>query len=831
MSLLSVTFQAVSKVIVAVLVGATCCNWIPNSATTMRDFGFLITNILLPALTVVNTAKSVDVEVLVNCSVLLFFGVFAILIGIGTATLMAHSLFGVGRDKTGIPPEMAGNVRLDLFDEEENHDTAAATESTTNTTTTTTAAAGAGGTAAKKKKRPGVPYVAVILTAKLRDMGVSGHAVVGSLEVPGIEVEEYPFYHWGAWIACSIQNTVTLPLSLLQGLTDSVEWLDFSEGTAYIFVFSIAASLYIWAFGPVYVEWAQRESIKRRLIRQIILRHKAMLSTADALTQTDLSYTLAHEPFSGELRPMDSFRYGRSPVTDIAGSFGRPSNLSSGGGLDYPNSFRGRIGSVGSPAPSLLHPRPVAVTFNTPSINDSMATGGGGGATPQRVDAGLQTDFSGAWGSPQQAPHSSPGIGGCQQLPYDWESSGLIRVRYEDQLSSRSDQPSRLDRFASGAKRVGGRLVRNLPFMSIVVGIVIGVTPPLRALFFDGGVFEMITDALTLIGQGNIPASLLLLGTNLVGATNVSADDEASAAAANRRMRDCEQNTDFPLVVVDDAELLGEAGRYAEWYNMIHQEMEFDEHASFSLHSYLQQQAADRIAAARAEAAAARARALAVQSAAAAAAAALRPVSRLREGRGAAGSGSDDDTVSSGSSIDHPHGRHHRHHRSDDEWVPGSGNAPGNDDDDDVDSANGDGSTAGTNADGNEVVKSIRESGFFLELSRVLSLDGVKKKFVWGVIFERLVFNPFLGFLLVMFLVVAMPFLFGGRGNMNKTLLVVLFMELAAPTAINSNLLFHQRGYMTYQWAKMLFFQYILSTLTLVIWTTIGLEFVYRYAN
>lgn len=114
---------------------------------------------------------------------------------------------------------------------------------------------------------------------------------------------------------------------------------------------------------------------------------------------------------------------------------------------------------------------------------------------------------------------------------------------------------------------------------------------------------------------------------------------------------------------------------------------------------------------------------------------------------------------------------------------------------------------------------------FLKELQGMVALTGVSHRFVFGVIFFRLLVIPFFFFLLLVFLVKAFPFLFGGRGKEDVTLVLTLFVEVAAPTAINSTIMFAMENFMTYHWAKMLFLQYILSIGSVVLWTWLGLKF------
>lgn len=698
-SMLGVTFLAVSKVIVSVLIGAITCNSIPNTSSTLRDFSFLISNVLLPSLTLANTARSVDAEVLIRCSILIVFSFITIGLGIFCGAVLNKTLFRLKRTSSGIPLELKDDVRLVLQYEQPNLTPAQRREAIK-----------------QKKKIQGTPYVAVVLSDKLRDMGVDGHEVVPSLEVPGVETEEFPGYSWGSWVACSIQNNVTLPLSVLQNLAVSLPWIDFVQGTAYIFVFSMAGTMFLWAAGPYFVERAQRETIQQHLIRQLIVKHKKLQNRCDAATQTEVAAVGSPVKHStGHLPPVAHDEHAE-PTMEVSGM------------------------DVMATLPSVT----VGMEVVTPSSPPEMV-----------ADSGVQTEMNMSPTTMRRVFPSTEAM--VEQIPYNWETAGLIRVKYAGEMREEKKSDT-WKKFVHSSKQLGWRLFTNLPFMSIVLGIIIGVIPPIRGLFFDGGVLEMLMDAISLVAQGSIPCSLLLLGANLVGSTA-----EAVGGSDDVRMRDSEQNTEF-LLTQEDWEVLGVENPDIDGYNAAHEHVEFDIHASFSLQSMLQQ----------------RAQAYNRQVAA---------PQRVTE----AGATGTTTTTTTGSGADH---------------APSAVAAASRSVAPQVDMAED---------------EAPKEKTVMDEVRSALSLSGVKPKFVWGIIGVRLGFAPAFSYVVLLFLIKTMPFLFGGRGTEDKTLLVVLFAEMAAPTAINSALLYNAREFMTYPWAKMLFFQYILCTITQVVWMSLAL--------
>ncbi|CAD2220096.1 hypothetical protein AGDE_13678 [Angomonas deanei] len=134
-------------------------------------------------------------------------------------------MLAVPDDKRGVPPELLNDVRLELM------------------CTDDVVVRG------DQPEHKGTYYVCVVLGERLESLGLTGSDVVPQLTVPGVEVERFPQYFWGSIVALSILNTIILPLSVFQNLVEWVDWVDLEEGTAYIFVFSMATLFISGALG------------------------------------------------------------------------------------------------------------------------------------------------------------------------------------------------------------------------------------------------------------------------------------------------------------------------------------------------------------------------------------------------------------------------------------------------------------------------------------------------------------------------------------------------------------------------------------------------------
>jgi predicted permease len=739
MDMLGVTFIAVSKVIVSVLIGVLTTGSIPNSKSTLRDFGFLISTVLLTSLTLSNTAQSVNLELLVRCSILIFFSCLMIVWGLIWGMVCSAILFRYNPDLSGIPVELRNDVRLELlFDEEEDP----AEGERASLPQGYSASPHPPSKEVKEKKTP-VPYVVVVLSEHLREVGVDGSDIVPALDVPDKSLESSAGYVWAMWVGCSTQNGVTLPISLLTNIASSVAFIDFAQAAAYIFVFAISYMLYLWAAGPAFVEQGEKASRKQRLIRELIAKHKRMTGRCDATTQTlsfPVNHVLEYDAEESEGRAIEDVvaeAPAREEDNPLSGA-GRESGFQSSR-----SAHRGKSTST-SAADDDDDSNSVSCSISTASFSSTSAQ------TDSNALSGRDTRYTSAAVaisvpdapsvmSPKTACRYAFTMATAEQLPYDWQRAGFIRVKYEHDMKALKKRTfsEKMWSFGRAAWGLVRELMVNPPFLSVVAGIVVGVITPVRNLFFDGGVLEMVMDAITLIGQGSIPASLLLLGANLVGSAT---GEGAVADSEDTRLRHAEQNTENKL---RDEEwgLLGEDRHFATWYEAEHESVEYDLHNSFSLETLRQ----------------------------------------LGQGPTAYVA------QSSGEGSGAPR-------------MP----PPQLQDEDERKTRN----------------------ALLAGAQKTLSLQGISKRFVWGVIGIRLILAPAFSFVALIFMINTMPFLFGGRGTYDKTLIMVLLVELASPTAINSTLIFNARQFMTFPWAKMLFFQYILCTVTMVMWASMGLSYV-----
>ncbi|KAG5504218.1 hypothetical protein JIQ42_06050 [Leishmania sp. Namibia] len=745
MNIFGVTFIAVGKVIVAVLVGVFTTNLVPHSATTLRNFAYLISMVLLASLTLSNTAKSIDLEVLFRCSILVMFSIVSIVCGLLWGVVLGLVFFRPNPKYSGIPEELRKDVRLDLLYDCVTPEDADPCGSASSSPTAQPARA------RRKKKKASVPYVAVVLSDHFREVGVDVSSVVNALEVPDERQEDCAGYSYAAWVGCSTQNGVTLPLSLMTNIASSVPFIDMAHSGAYIFVFSVSYMLYLWSACPAFVEAGQKAVVKQRLIREILLKHKRMMARCDATTQT-LSLLVN----CGRDKDEDAEVDGRESRSAEAGGLGcevspsthpalatSPPSSGSSSRSDHRIALEARGEAAPDADDGLAGYRALSATYSfgaTASLQNSFTQTEESFARLLRKRAAPEVKFRIPGTTTAIFPNTTAKraytMATAERLPYDWAAAGFIRVKYESEIKAlhKKSASEKAQQLGRATWAVVKKLMTSVPFLAVVSGIFIGIVPPVRGLF-DGGPLEMVMDAISLIGEGSIPSSLLLLGTNLVGSSSANAVEPAKV-----RLRDAEQNTEYPLHP-EDWQLLGEDAAYASWYDAQHSTMAFDAHESFSLSILIKR---GRL-----------------------------PASMMPRGASAA-------SVAPMTEYD---------------------------DGDDGDSAK-------------------KKSTFMGSVQRTLSLRGVRPTFVWGTIVFRMLISPTFSFFLILSLIKTMPFLFGGAGTLDKTLIMVLMVELAAPTAINSTLLFNAYQFMTYQWAKMLFFQYILCTVLMVMWASIGLSYV-----
>ncbi|RNF07486.1 putative transporter [Trypanosoma conorhini] len=503
-----VTVLAVAKVIVAVCIGAATSHQIPNASVTVRDFTFLIANVLLPCLTFHSTASAVNVEVLIRCSILLLFALMAIGTGLLCGLVASKLMFRVSR--TGIPRELRRSLRYVLAYRDAEGDEAHLV--------------------ARRGHRTQLrPVLCVVVSGALEEQRVEPEEVLPLLEPPGVEYEEQPFYHYAALIACSLQNSVTLPLSLLQALAESLAWIDLAVGTSYIFLYSLVVSTAVWGLGPMFVDLGKKETDKRRQMRELLELHKKLQRCREVATQTEV------QERSPQLASPSATTVFSLPGSNEPGTVPLPAAVRRSAARDEDG---------GDDAPAELN-------------------------TVDARSSGEQADMPPGPGRWLLA--ATPAT--CEAFHYNWRERDFVRVMYasdfREEMEATRQKSNVLASFCRSCKKVVMRLLQTLAFTSVVAGFIVAVTPPLRWLLFDGPL-SMVMDAIGFLAQGSIPSSLLLLGVNLVGTS------QAMTSAPEVRLREAEQNTEFPL---DD---VSADPRYMEAYNEAHEAIEFDEHASFA---------------------------------------------------------------------------------------------------------------------------------------------------------------------------------------------------------------------------------------------------------
>eukprot|EP00796_Vickermania_ingenoplastis_P006989 gene6989-4953_t len=803
--MLSVTFSSVTKVIVAVLIGAYSSGSIPFRKTTMLDFSFLIAAVLLPALTIVNTARTVDLKALIECSILIVLSVVYTIIGSAFAFLFQLLCFNsrsgafIGRSiGSGIPGDLQKDVRLLL-----RYDTTQTMENENSVERPARPAVG---------NRKGIPYVAIRLSKRWQQAGVTARDIVPHLTAPTPESDYTGAYGWSSHIAFGILNSVTLPLSLLESLTAGVPWASFEAASAYTFVFSIFPTVYAWTGGPYFVRKSKRETKKRLYIRLLLEEHLTRRHLSDAATQTgpeaadgedtDLSAATAAAAAAGhcERFPYDwesaglVRRYRRSafgPMESVEPS-ALPSAAPSGPSSVVCAMAEEREGSAGLVAEGNPFSETETETDDDDDDDDVerdrarnnhiMGTEAMESAAQEGETNDSNTDTTnahpptstlsrreGACGKrgvhatpppreghragPSESPQGSREAEVSTMIVLDappllLPAAGVRRRKY--------NFARRLLHFVQLLGQQSRQLLKNPPFMSIIIGMVIGLVPVLHDAFFDGGPLEMLMDATALVGQGNIPCALMMLGASLAGTGGLSAGGESEAADVTNPLR------------AAGCRLQRSGERQMR-------------HAGTST---TEDEAERKSTKGHAE----------VDPATAAAMALLKEPSTFTvswrydaEGR-----------------LVHVRDAHTIH------LLPGSTVAGGG------------GGAAAAETVASDTAKS---SSAVQSVMAMASLKGISQLYVFGVIAIRLLLIPFISYLMVVAMVESMPFLFGGRGNEDLTMILILFIELAVPTAINSTIMFAQQDFMMYHWAKMLFLQYVLTIPSMVLWTWLGLRY------
>lgn len=739
--MLSVTFLAVGKVIIAVMIGAYTYDSIPFAATTMDDFRFLISTALLPALTVYNTALSVDTEVLKECFVLIFLSLLATVISIGYGFVFERVLFSSKRGpprRTGVPVELSRDVRLVLrYDQEalprrsrSANDGGSAPSSPASPTSPASPSGSprqfpnnaAAGSALSSSK--GVPYVGVRLSKRWHAAGVEGHEVVAQLLAPDRSEDCARGYAWASYVAFTMQNTTIIPISLLESFSQSLPWVRFDEGMAYVFVYSIIPTVFMWTFGLIFVAQGKRSIKRRRTLRLLLEEHLTRRRRCDRAVQVGLA---THDDGS------DDEGHSRREVADGDGD----------------------------------------------------------------------------------------GVGTCEAYPYDWESDGLLRVlsrsstsspaggtaptaaagsspatdgNIEDEDDEEEEDVSFFTPFLAALPSLRDqslKLFLNPPFLSLLVGMVIGSVPFLRGLFFDGGILSVVMDATSLIAQGGVPSSLLLLGSNLA-----SANAAGAAAADGVAEEECGSNSRSGLLA--SLPRMVRSGHVEHHVRSVGTSMMEDDDEECEDND----REGDVAAVARS-------------------------VSRSREQRDfSPGSSATSTSTSTSHAIGAPEGpyvlywrydnegRLTRYRGEDYEIKISSECIVADVEGEEEEGMNG-------SSKGGSVTRRLTSSVVSV-LSRLRSDYPL---FLHGTNVSRLLILPFIFFILFMAAVTIAPSLTFFGMPYDRTMILVLFMEFCSPTAIFTVLIFNQEKFLAGPWATLMFLQYVMSIASTILFMWWGLRF------
>lgn len=702
-------FKAVSTVLISVLVGAFTCSMVPYTQTSIKDFTYLITTVLQPALIVTNMGDSVSVKMLEECVVLLILDLFFISVGLVWGYFFPRFLRShlPSNQNACLPLSYRDRVSIRLryecrrVHDEESEERASAHDSGS-------FPAGESVELQKESVLPSSPFASSVLDfasptsmaspsssmpekcVKVPYVELKWRAAVSAGEVESVVAQLHPpepsadllaSIGWISFIAFSMLNTVTLPLSLLDSLCQDLSWLNFEEASAYVFVYSMPAIVYVWGLGPYFVQRGKKKVKEQSCFRRLLEEHRVRQHLVDVGTQTSEREELWEE------------------VT---------------------------------------------------------------------------------------------------RAPYAWETAGLVRsVVVEGDEAAGADEDEDEDRnpmemvqrVARSGRKLLHRLLLNPPLIAIFVGSVVGAVPFLKSLFFGpGAVFSVITDALNIIAAGSIPACLLMLGMNLTGGGRKSKTGEEGESAR--------RNANAPAGLPDGI---------AHVYGGI----ERSENIRKPLQKFLRDASTSAVAP--------------VPVVSCHPPADTPPISE--------GETSIDPSESSSplgpecfvrcsydesgkKQLVYPE-RSVLAHSSSTGIAFGASR--------EVTTAASVESTVVVPAGGVEEGSTWEQ--WKSKIGRVSWFGGLHPTFVLGVVVARLLLIPSISFLIMISFSKIFPFMFGGRGKEDLSMIMTVFVEVGAPTAINSGILFASQEFMVEQWIKMLFLQYVLSIGSTVFWTWLGLKF------
>ncbi|AAZ13321.1 transporter, putative [Trypanosoma equiperdum] len=493
---------AVTQVVFAICFCTGVSTFIPNLVETAKDMSVFVSHLLIPSLTFYNIATPLSVELLKKCSVLILFAALIVVLGVLIAQLASFFLFRV--KNTGIPRDLQRSVHFKLLRRR-----------------------------GRRESDDGVSgksthILNIVVNGEREELPIEPRDVLERLEPPEEEYENEPFYCCAMTLALCVQNAVTIPLSLLQALAETLPWIDLEAGTAYIFMYSIVTICVVWGVGPVLVRRAKKTTDKRRIIRELMEQQRRLQNCHEATTQTEVSCTTSR--LASPTFPMLS-----DPPANVDGSSGEA--------------------RAGGP----VHRSGVAPESST---SDRGAARYSIGEVNQSHDAAR---------CPIVLLTTTPST--CQIFGCDLVETGQIRVISRSQFAREEAEAnagvSCLGSSMAWLKRTVVQLLRTPSFTSVILGVFVGIISPLKGLFV-GGNLSPVMDILSALAKGSIPCSLFLLAANFM-------NPKATVPAPKPvRMRDAEQNTDFPL---DDITV---NRSFAETYYRERQDITFDIHASFT---------------------------------------------------------------------------------------------------------------------------------------------------------------------------------------------------------------------------------------------------------
>ena len=518
-----VTCAAMLQILVAVIAGAIACRNIPSVGATLRDFSYLISRVLVPCLISSHMISSLTVKILLDSIVLVVFSALGIVVGSACSTIVNKLLFSSGDGHTTTATTTADRDAAVL--RKWGVKIAAVTEGR------------------RKKIRVDVPK-----SCPLQDFEIAA-----MLRAPSKIHEELTQYRTMCRIACSVQNTVVVPLSLITPIAGSVPWINLPAAVTYVFVYNIVVTMFFWGVGT-YIVWEAAADVQvLREKRELLEKFEKLVSVyVDASTQTlhesDLALAILQarkgSSSSGRQLHVSSSSFTGSPAANYFGS--SPPAQFSAIELNH---------SVSSLADMLQQkPRETSLATSAPAVITHALLASSDDMAPAAV------------------------LLPVHRYRFDWFAARMldvVRIDGDDAVLAGTASATSISVADSlgRLKRRGGRVVlrirrtlqsfANPPFIATIVGLAIGLLPFKEALF-SSGPLRVVLDSMIIIGTGCVPASLLLLGANLSGLSGGSITSDvrlrhAGSQAADERLEDENSNPlFFSLVSAEPSFLLAD---------------------------------------------------------------------------------------------------------------------------------------------------------------------------------------------------------------------------------------------------------------------------------